>query len=209
MQDQVNHIQCPEQDAKTRILHVAAKLFAQKGFAGTSIREIARAAQVTNPVIYYHFRSKRGLFQEIISQTINSSLQAIDAVTEQVCQPAEQIAGIVRSLCSYGVAHINTLQMIHRELVGVGKDDSIYRMVAEYKKQLFSRIGVIIQRGITAGQFRTVDPKAASLALLGSVNAVVVWDTFPPSEVATEPSIEKPAEELVSVLLHGLMARGD
>jgi AcrR family transcriptional regulator len=54
---------CPA--VRDRLLNVALQLFAQKGFESTSIREIASAAEVTKPTIYYYFKSKEGLYLEL------------------------------------------------------------------------------------------------------------------------------------------------
>src|SRR5690242_13306072 len=55
---------CPA--VRDRLLKVALQLFAQKGFESTSVREIASAAEVTKPTIYYHFKSKEGLYLELL-----------------------------------------------------------------------------------------------------------------------------------------------
>lgn len=57
-------------DARGRILHAAAALFAQKGFAATSIRDITQAAGVTNPMVYYYFGSKSDLFASLMLDAI-------------------------------------------------------------------------------------------------------------------------------------------
>lgn len=51
----------------TRIMRAGIHLFAQKGFAGTSVREIVRAADVTNPMLYYYFDNKEGLYNTLIT----------------------------------------------------------------------------------------------------------------------------------------------
>jgi AcrR family transcriptional regulator len=48
------------------ILKAAMQVFAEKSYAGASIREICKAAGVTKPVLYYHFRSKEHLYQELL-----------------------------------------------------------------------------------------------------------------------------------------------
>ena len=53
---------------KTRILEVARVLFAERGFEGTSIREIAKAAEVNVASVNYHFAGKENLFLEILRQ---------------------------------------------------------------------------------------------------------------------------------------------
>jgi TetR/AcrR family transcriptional regulator len=55
---------CPA--VRDRLLNVALQLFAQKGFESTSVREIASAAKVTKPTIYYYFKSKEGLYLELL-----------------------------------------------------------------------------------------------------------------------------------------------
>lgn len=57
-------------DPRERILRAAATLFAHKGYAGTSTREITEAASVTKPTIYYHFKSKRDLYLTILGEAM-------------------------------------------------------------------------------------------------------------------------------------------
>jgi TetR/AcrR family transcriptional regulator len=59
-------IERPIPAVRDRLLNVALQLFAQKGFESTSIREIASAAEVTKPTIYYYFKSKEGLYLELL-----------------------------------------------------------------------------------------------------------------------------------------------
>jgi AcrR family transcriptional regulator len=54
-------------DNAKRMMRAAIHLFAQQGFAGTSVREIVNAADVTNPMLYYYFDDKAGLFNTIIT----------------------------------------------------------------------------------------------------------------------------------------------
>jgi TetR/AcrR family transcriptional regulator len=56
----------PEPKARERILETAIGMFAEKGYAGTSVREIVEQAGVSKPVLYYYFKSKEGLFLAIL-----------------------------------------------------------------------------------------------------------------------------------------------
>jgi AcrR family transcriptional regulator len=57
-------------DTRERILEVAARLFSERGFAGTSIRDIADALGVTKAALYYHFPSKDAILGEIVAQPL-------------------------------------------------------------------------------------------------------------------------------------------
>jgi AcrR family transcriptional regulator len=59
--------------ARNTIINAAMELFARKGYAGSSIREICHAAGITKPVLYYHFRSKEHLYQELMLDIFNQT----------------------------------------------------------------------------------------------------------------------------------------
>ena len=56
-------------DTKEQILNVAERLFAENGFAGTSLRSVIREAEVNLSAVNYHFGSKEGLFSAIVART--------------------------------------------------------------------------------------------------------------------------------------------
>lgn len=61
-----------DESSKEKILNTAIKLFAQKGYGGTSIREICKSANINICMISYYFGSKQELYQEIINNLIES-----------------------------------------------------------------------------------------------------------------------------------------
>jgi len=65
-------------DTHQRILEVSAKLFSERGFAGTSIRDIAAALDVSKAALYYHFPSKDAILTEIVAQPIAKVRAVLD-----------------------------------------------------------------------------------------------------------------------------------
>jgi TetR/AcrR family transcriptional regulator len=61
-----------------RILRVAEKLFAQKGYAGTTFRDIAKRSKVSGPLIVFHFENKRGLYDAVKASIIGRFFAARD-----------------------------------------------------------------------------------------------------------------------------------
>src|SRR3954468_8573011 len=66
-------------DRRAQILKTACELFAQKGFRGTTTRELASAVGVTEPVLYEHFKTKRELYSAIIE---NEACGGIEVLSE-------------------------------------------------------------------------------------------------------------------------------
>ena|SRR5690554_10607 len=66
-----------------RILIAAARLFGQKGYSATSVREIVQEADVTNPMLYYYFESKEGVFHRLLDFVVEALHQAIEDAIAQ------------------------------------------------------------------------------------------------------------------------------
>jgi|GEM_PF-752208 len=81
---------------KAQMAEVAADLFAEKGFAATSIREICEAVGVTKPTLYYHFGSKDGLIRHIVFSIMDEFVGDIDelptsaSLEDALCRLAQQ-----------------------------------------------------------------------------------------------------------------------
>ena len=65
-------------DAKTRIMNTAAKLFAEKGFDGARVDDIARKAKVNKALIYYYFKNKEEIRQALFDDFINDVMDLVD-----------------------------------------------------------------------------------------------------------------------------------
>lgn len=75
-------------DTRQRILEVAGQLFAERGYAATSVRDIAAELGLANPSLYYHFKSKAEILDELLDQSMR---QVQDAVEQ-----AQQLEGEAR-----------------------------------------------------------------------------------------------------------------
>lgn len=77
------------QNSKERILKVASKLFAQKGFAGTSVREISKTAGVNVAMISYFWGGKKELFQGIVNNTIEKQTRYAKSALDFAINPED------------------------------------------------------------------------------------------------------------------------
>jgi AcrR family transcriptional regulator len=70
-------IDAAQLNSRERLLETAIGMFAEKGYAGTSVREIVERAGVSKPVLYYYFQSKEGLFLAILGMAENLQKQLL------------------------------------------------------------------------------------------------------------------------------------
>ena len=76
-----------EGEMRERLLHEAARLFAESGYAGTSIQAIVNAAGATKPMVYYYFEGKEGLYRELVAEAygrVRRELEQIDIETGDI-----------------------------------------------------------------------------------------------------------------------------
>lgn len=144
-----------QSDTVTRILDVAEELFAEKGYAETSLRSITTKADVNLAAVNYHFGSKKELIQAIFARfldpfcrRLNQKLDALEKPTDNI--PMEQVLQIVAATMVEGLedsSNSNKLSVFLR-LLGLAYSQSqghIRRFLRERYIQTFSRVFAIIQ----------------------------------------------------------------
>ena len=75
------------QQRREQLLRIGRQLFAEKGFEGASVEEVAARAQVSKPVVYEHFGGKEGLYAVVVDRETQALLEAITGALEQPDHP--------------------------------------------------------------------------------------------------------------------------
>src|SRR5581483_8225499 len=79
------------------IARVAARLFAERGYDATSVREIVEAAGVTKPTLYYHFGSKEALAQALVTTPLERLQEAMRRAIDEAADPVEGLAAMLQA----------------------------------------------------------------------------------------------------------------
>jgi AcrR family transcriptional regulator len=84
-------------DVARHIARVAARLFAEKGYDATSVREIVEAAGVAKPTVYYYFGSKDGLAQAVLSAPLSDLAKTLQGIVAGVSDPIECLVQVLEA----------------------------------------------------------------------------------------------------------------
>jgi outer membrane protein len=84
-----------------RLLEAGLRLFADRGYAGTSVQDVIEAAGVTKPVLYYYFESKGGLFQALVDQAVDERLQLMREAAPPGKRTVEALTDILTALTDF------------------------------------------------------------------------------------------------------------
>lgn len=170
----VARVRVPE-ETRDRLLNAATDLFAEKGFDGARVEEIAGKARVNKAMINYHFGGKEGLYVAILLSTFESAVQRLKAL-EDSTEPADaQLREFVRLFAGLAAARPGLPAMLLREVLSGGRhlDDD----VLPHFLGVFAQVRRIVARGIRDGIFRPVDPLLTHLSLIGAL--VFFFSTSP------------------------------
>ncbi len=188
-------------DVRARIVRSALDLFAAKGYAATSLREIAEAARTTKPMIYYYFRSKEGLYLSTLGDRLQAFADAIDRATRADATPVEKLRAFADAYLRYFQSQEPHIAFVVREVFGLGADITA-QFGCYLEDRVFSRLKLILQEGVQAGAFRECDIDACSVAVMGILNMFILRRVFGGAPLDREAAVGQ-----VECYLEGLRRR--
>lgn len=128
-------------DKKQQIIDAAIKVISNQGIEKTSVREIASAAGLTTGAIYYHYKNKEELFQDVVNESIHFSHKITQKYTNKAI-PQEDLLNIIVSEVSKRLEKDNE-QKLHITLLSdiISKNDAINQQYIENYKQIIKNTG--------------------------------------------------------------------
>jgi len=100
-----------------KLLGISARLFADRGYSGVSMREISRSAGITQAAIYHHFANKETLYIAAVESVYEGLTTEMVNVARQQVDPEQQLASIVSSLLEVFDRHTQFRRIYFRELL--------------------------------------------------------------------------------------------
>jgi len=167
-----------ETTRRREIEDAASTLFHERGYSGTSVRDIARAVDIQGASLYSHVASKQEVLWSIVERTATRFEAAADAV--EAGDPGAVVFGPGVHLISLVRAHVGVVtDDIERASVFVhewraldrGRRDDIARRRDAYE----GRFRAAIVDGVQAGAFAPVDPALTAAYILTALNGIVAW----------------------------------
>jgi TetR/AcrR family transcriptional regulator len=156
-------------DTRDRVLQVAQALFAERGYRGTSLRDIAKRIGIKAPSLLHHFPSKQQLYLAVLDKMFESLEDAANAIAWGRGSRQERMRQAVADTIDFIASHPDFVRIMWKEMAdesGVGR-----QVLKRRLPPLFSTAVNFIFRGQRDGEFRTeVDP----LHFMWSLNSITI-----------------------------------
>jgi TetR/AcrR family transcriptional regulator, cholesterol catabolism regulator len=158
---------------RAEVITLAAGLFDRRGYASVSMEQIAAAAGMAKPTLYHYFRAKDEILRGIHETFIDVLLERQDERCRLGLAPADLLLGAMTDIFGLMETHRGHVRVFfehHRELPDEARKE--IRVKRDRYEQL---IRDAVTEGIRTGDFRAVDPEAATLAVFGVCNWAYQW----------------------------------
>jgi AcrR family transcriptional regulator len=180
---------------RKQILDASLRLFSERGFARTTVRDIARQAGITDAAIYYHFESKRDLLEALVEERgFLAGLKQLEQVAAEL--PLEEtLSWMARGAVNIMDDNRDFLRLIIME--GLGGDESAIEQYRHLIDLWESALGAVLQRYVEKNEL----PPQAPQTLVRQVIYVILMafqDTLLGRHVAPTATAEERREALVA-----------
>lgn len=170
---EVPHRRKGEQTAE-RILDAAEALFAERGFAGTSLRDVAAQVELRIPSLYNHFPSKEALYGAVLARGIGPVL-ALLAEFSTTARESRDAGAVIDRVMAILRRHPNLPKLIQHETLAGGQ--RLTPMLRDWIEPVFGRAGEMAEAAPGAGRWA---PEQLPLVVIAVYNVLVGFFTFAP-----------------------------
>lgn len=184
------------------IIDAAARVFAERGYHGTSTQAIADVLGMRQASLYYYFPSKEAALELVCLRGTDGFVEAAEAVVESAGTPLGKLKRLI-------AAHLAPIET-KRDYVKVFIDERRYlpdasrRRLGRLSRRIERCFEHVILAGIADGSIRRdTDARLAMLAVLGMCNAVINWRAADQGK-----NLDRIAEGFARLIADGLAAKG-
>ncbi len=204
----------PPTETRERILEAAGQAFAEQGFGGATVDEIARRAGVNKAMLYYHVGDKAELFAEVVASHIGRVKRLVDAALAESDDPRTRLGAIPRAIARAVREHPYLPQLMLREIAAGGPHipDVAVRQIGE----IMLMTKRVLDDGAARGDFRPVNPVATHLTRVGAMmftaNALRMrerLDGVLPLPAAASVGLEALSTSILDIVLDGVSSRSE
>lgn len=154
------------------LLDIAVHVFNERGYDGTSMDDIARAAGITKASIYYHVSGK----EELLERGIHRALDALFSVLDEPAACSGSAQGRLRHVLQRSVAIMSARLPEVALLLRVRGNTPVERWALEQRRTFTRCIAALVQAAIDEGSLRSdVEAGLVARLLFGTVNSIVEW----------------------------------
>jgi AcrR family transcriptional regulator len=186
---------------ETTIAQAAKTVFAERGYQGATLDEIAHRAGMSKATIYIYYKNKDDLFLQVVEELVHTAITQTAQEAASAKAPLEKLAGIVRGKILFYEREREFFRIYLNEKQGleVAPKDPHKQALREMYLQGVEATAKVLQEGIEAGVLRPIDSRRLAFYLQEMISTILEQRIL---GKATS-SVDEDVEELLDLFLHG------
>lgn len=184
---------------KEAVLHIAVRMFLERGFWRTSLNDVAERLNITKPALYHYFHNKEEIYLECYRRGISLMQANLDRLRTHSGSGLEKVASFIYTYAIVIASDFGrcVVRQDDRELSQEARAE-----VRSYKRHVDRCLRLFIEEGIKDGTIRSCNVKLTALSIAGAVNSLALW--FEPGRDLTA---EQVATGFAKTLTEGIANR--
>jgi AcrR family transcriptional regulator len=166
---------------ETTIAQAAKAVFAERGYQGATLEEIAQRAGMSKATIYIYYENKDALFLQVVEELVHTAMTETAQTAESAKPPLEKLAGMVRGKITF-----------------YEREREFFRIYLN-EKQGLEATARVLQEGIEAGELRPMDSRRLAFYLQEMISTVLVQRILGQANT----SVDEDIEQVLDLFLHG------
>jgi AcrR family transcriptional regulator len=158
---------------RARLFDAAIAAFAEKGFHGTTTRDVAAAAGMSPAALYVHHRSKEELLYLISRSGHEHTLAMVQDAIASSDDPATALRKVIHDFVVHHARDHTSARIVNYELAALTPEH--FAEIRDLRRRIEGAIRELVERGVAAGVFDTPDPRMAGVALLSLGIDIARW----------------------------------
>ena len=156
---------------KRKILQTSMKLFSFKGFDATTVDDIASKSNINKAMVYYYYKNKAGLYEQVMSVLMENIYLDIDKEYKKSITAKDALKAFIMTYGKYAQKHPYFPSLLLRELSNSGAklpEKMFFKM-----RRIFLLLSEILKKGVDDGVFFDVKPMMVHFMIMGTINLMI------------------------------------
>lgn len=175
-----------EPAAARRLLLSAHQVFARKGYAAATTREVAAGARMSPAAMYIHYRSKQDLLFHLSLLGHEACEEVLIAARSAGTGAADRLSRMIGTFAGWHATHHTTARIVHYELSSLTRDN--FDAVAVIRRRIDRLVADAVGAGVSDGSFRVTDVAGTALAMTSMCVDVARW--FPAGNLHSPADVQ-------------------
>ncbi|MEU3858225.1 TetR/AcrR family transcriptional regulator [Streptomyces sp. NPDC028722] len=154
------------------LLAVAVRVFNERGYDGTSMEHLSKAAGISKSSIYHHVSGKEELLRRAVSRALDGLFAILDEEHARVGRPADRLEHVVRRMVEVLIAELPYVTLLLR----VRGNTATERWALERRRDFDHRVAELLKAATAEGDVGgDVEVRLATRLVFGMINSIVEW----------------------------------